>query len=530
MWIKKVTVMLIIATICCLVEGAVYLQPLRGIKICLDPGQGGELYWGSDKTELVTSELSKIEAAANLRIALFLKSYLTDAGAEVILTRDKYLPPFPDTKRKAEICTQSGCQVFIGIHHNYSRDPSVNYVVSIVKHSTTPTEINLAASISRALSTELNLQNLGMNPQSAEIFNHLNVPGTLVSVGFITDKTFRRQVEKLEYTNTIARGIFKGILEFFQKVKLEPKPSPTPRPIETPSALPTPSSPFIVVPTPLPLKPIIEKTPSLAEVVKPFREVEEAPTPTPAPTLVGVRVEDYKPLFLSPVDGIVDQTWIYGESWGTLPVKKGISFKVSSNSPVRAIANGEILEADVSGKTSTVSPYPNYVLIKHDDKLNGKEVYSLYAQLATISVKKGYKVKAGDVIGTTNAPYATSQRRETEFEFEIRVGGPTQDYVQNPELFIPHKPGTGLIIGRIVDERGNPIKGLRLSGITKTAEFDPYQFSITYGEGVNATDRWNENFAICDVPPGNYTLTTTAGNQQVNVQADKVTFIEWKIK
>ncbi|MCX7766697.1 MAG: hypothetical protein N2246_08360, partial [Candidatus Sumerlaeia bacterium] len=91
MRIKRVTGVLIIVliAICCLVEGEVYLQPLRGIKICLDPGQGGELYLGSDKPELVTSELSNIEAVANLRIALFLKSYLTDAGAEVILTRDK---------------------------------------------------------------------------------------------------------------------------------------------------------------------------------------------------------------------------------------------------------------------------------------------------------------------------------------------------------------------------------------------------------------------------------------------------------
>ena len=58
-----------------------YSKYLSGRKIFLDPGHGGEDRKNKNKKGDV------IEADVNLRVALNLKKYLEDAGAQVILSR-----------------------------------------------------------------------------------------------------------------------------------------------------------------------------------------------------------------------------------------------------------------------------------------------------------------------------------------------------------------------------------------------------------------------------------------------------------
>ncbi|MCD6384945.1 N-acetylmuramoyl-L-alanine amidase [Candidatus Sumerlaeota bacterium] len=526
-----------------------YLQPLKGTVFCLDPGSGGELYYGSDKDEVANAKLRAIEAKANLRIALFLKYYLEDAGAKVILTRSTHTPPFPNSGEKAKICQSSGANFFIGIHHNYSRDSSVNYISCIVKQDADKDTVALATSLSQQLSADLNLENLGLSRDKLEIFKYLNTPAVVLSVGFLTNKKFRRFEEKLEHNHNIALSIFKGILNFYERQKVIVMPPATPTPQPTLQGLPplfpirTPTETPIAKITPVSTPALPVRTP-IATTLKPLR-LTPVPTPAPLTALTPTPVTPLRPIkeivskptapfappFLNPVDGYIDQTWLYGEKWGNWPLKYGISFNVDPGTTVKAIADGEVLEADDSGNPGLLSPYPNYVLIKHNDKINNKEVYSLYAQLASITVKKGDKVQAGDKIGTTGEPFASSNNRSTEFEFEIRIGGPTQEYVQNPELFIKHigEP-TGCIIGRIVDANNNPIPGLRITGVTKPLYCAPYSFSMTYGEGVNSTERWNENFAICDVYPGEYVLNAQSATKKVVVEPNMVTVVIWTIE
>lgn len=529
-------------------------QPLKGIVFCLDPGTGAELYFGSDKDEIADPELRLIEAQINLRVALFLKSYLEDAGAKVVLTRSTHTPPFPTPEKKAEICQSAGADFFIGIHHNYSRDESVNYMSCFVKQSADKNTMAFASTLSREIATELGINNLGLNRDRLEIFKYLNTPSVVLSVGFITNKKFRRFQEKLKHNHEVALSIFKGILAYYKEKKtiMVPTAIPSPQPTSLPELPPLfPTKPPEETPVPglKPLSPPALPAPTpVVSILKPI-PLTPIPTPTPMPATPSVTpaiplqpieeivvkpTEPFKPPFLSPVDGYIDQTWLYGEKWGNWPLKYGISFDVPAGTTVKAVADGEVIDTNSSGRPTLLSRYPNYVLIKHTDKINNKDVYSLYARLSTITVAKGDKVKAGDKIGTTGEPFSSSNDRSTEFEFEIRIGGQTIEYVQNPELFIHHFGSelTGCIIGRIVDVNGNPLSGLRITGATKPEYYSIYRFSMTYGEGVNSTEKWNENFAICDVLPGEYELTiqSLSANKKVQVEPNMITFVLWTIE
>ena len=64
-------------------------EPLAGLRICVDAGHGGQI-WGATRgytggTRSVVS--STTESEANLRVAMFLWDLLTQAGADVVMTR-----------------------------------------------------------------------------------------------------------------------------------------------------------------------------------------------------------------------------------------------------------------------------------------------------------------------------------------------------------------------------------------------------------------------------------------------------------
>jgi murein DD-endopeptidase MepM/ murein hydrolase activator NlpD len=392
-----------------------------------------------------------------------------------------------------------------------------------------------------------------------EIFNFVQKDAFLISVGFITKRETLKVADKMETANRIAVDLYKGILDYMKEVVAEPStPAPTPIPPTTTEAPFTqvspsqPSLPKLQEPSQPSLPPLqkaepapalkpIQTQPSLPALPTPtgpaLKPLTTLPSPpTPAPTAVPMKTtfdpaEDIEAPLLNPVDGMPDQTWLFGEVWGNWPLKKGLSFNVPSGTSIRAVADGEIVAADDSGKFGLMSSYPNYVVIKHDEQIGGKEVYTLYARINGMKAKKGGKVKAGDIIGGTGAPYSETENRDTEFEFEVRVGGPTQDYVKNPELFIkPASSNTGCIVGRLEDRNGNPMRAERITGAEKPSRFAPYTFSMTYSEGVTGTDKWNENFVISDVLPGEHIISTPYGTKKAIVKAGMVTFIEWKLR
>ncbi len=99
-----------------------YAKYLQGVKICLDPGHGGD----ADKRGWKRGPTGVREAEMNLRVAQYLRELLTRAGAEVQLTREADTDL--DQAARAGVANAWGADILVSLHHNaMDNKPDVNY-------------------------------------------------------------------------------------------------------------------------------------------------------------------------------------------------------------------------------------------------------------------------------------------------------------------------------------------------------------------------------------------------------------------
>ena len=79
--------------------------------------------------------------------------------------------------------------------------------------------------------------------------------------------------------------------------------------------------------------------------------------------------------------------------------------------------------------------YGHYIVIRHDKTTSsGKSVYTLYAHNNDIIVSEGDYVKRGQQIAYSGS---TGNSTGPHCHFEVRVGGSSQSYAQNPANYLP---------------------------------------------------------------------------------------------
>jgi hypothetical protein len=94
-----------------------------------------------------------------------------------------------------------------------------------------------------------------------------------------------------------------------------------------------------------------------------------------------------------------------------------------------------------------------------------------------------------------------------------------ESHTRNPELWVEPLPGTGTVVGKVVDDTGAPVPGVRLYGITKPVPTEsPFSFAETYKDSVHADESYNENFVIGDVPEGSYVISARSGEKSSTVR------------
>ncbi|HYO15463.1 MAG TPA: N-acetylmuramoyl-L-alanine amidase [Thermoanaerobaculia bacterium] len=81
------------------------------MRICIDPGHGG-----ADPGAIGTSPITLEEKAFTLRVSLFLREELANAGHMVIMTRQQDV--FVRLEDRAAIANQADSDLFISIHAN----------------------------------------------------------------------------------------------------------------------------------------------------------------------------------------------------------------------------------------------------------------------------------------------------------------------------------------------------------------------------------------------------------------------------
>ena len=116
------------------------------------------------------------------------------------------------------------------------------------------------------------------------------------------------------------------------------------------------------------------------------------------------------------------------------------------NQPIYTVADGKVYsikDNDKSGKS-----WGNYVKIKHS-----KGIYTLYAHLKNgIKVKKGQKVKQGDLLGHMGN---TGKAAGNHLHYEYYKGGASTSYRVDPEKY------TYVYPDQTVSKNKEAIKGLK---------------------------------------------------------------------
>jgi len=194
--------------------------PLSGKTIALDAGHGGADGGAMSKEGVIEKDI-------NLAITLYLRDYLQQAGAVVVMTReeDKDLAD-RDTKgyskrktedllKRAELIDNVKADLFISVHLNSI--PSAKWRgAQTFFYPNHPDNANLAALIQDEL--KRNLENTDRVAKQADnpiyLLKTLKIPSALVEVGFLSNPEEARLLANEAYQKKVAAAVYQGILRY----------------------------------------------------------------------------------------------------------------------------------------------------------------------------------------------------------------------------------------------------------------------------------------------------------------------------
>jgi len=230
----------------------------------------------------------------------------------------------------------------------------------------------------------------------------------------------------------------------------------------------------------------------------------------------------------------IDQTYRYGSTMGgNFQQHQGVEFNNPDGTPVHAIGDGVVVFAGPAEQGA------NTIAVRHDRKLKGLFVYSVYYHNTTLVASLGQRVKAGDVIATVgNTGRATNDHLHLEVhaapvDSVPLIVDPNERYPRysvNPELWIRPLPGTGIVAGQVWDAQGRPVPQARVYGLIKAEPQEtPFSYAETYGEHNHPDPAYREHFAVSDVEPGDYTVSVVVDGKRltrrIRVEANRLTWV-----
>lgn len=184
---------------------------LSGRVILVDPGHGGTD--GGARAR----ESGKWEKEINLLTALALRDTLEEAGARVILTRDKDMQ-YSKNKRedltsRLELARENGADMIVSIHMNEYRSrresgPQVFYRAGQAESRL------LAGALQSSLIAALKPQKERVAMAGDYFILSLDVPSVLVECGFLSNPEEEKKLLTAEYRRKIAEAIRDGIIEY----------------------------------------------------------------------------------------------------------------------------------------------------------------------------------------------------------------------------------------------------------------------------------------------------------------------------
>jgi N-acetylmuramoyl-L-alanine amidase len=201
---------------------------LGSFTVALDPGHGGRdpgaLYHGLRESDV------------NLRISLAARPLLEEAGARVVLTRERDVMVGPadgsiteDLEARARLANRAGAQLFVSVHANVHSDPGVAGAITFYGQAAgyaggqrrTPRQVELsrllADAIQRGVVYRTYEHDRGVRSAIFWVLGATTMPSVLLESGFLTNTAEAANLGSALHQRRIAEGIVGGLISYVQR-------------------------------------------------------------------------------------------------------------------------------------------------------------------------------------------------------------------------------------------------------------------------------------------------------------------------
>ncbi len=204
------------------VEIPPYARHLKGFKICLDPGHGGQGHIPGYKR----GPTGLREAEINLKVANYLKKMLEQVEATVIMTRvdDTYV----SLPERSQIANKNHADFFISLHHNgIDNNPEINYTSTWYHGDADESRpsLDLARYIQHEVSNAMRLPksaSTGLYSDKLIVASGFGVlrltkcPAVVCEASFYTNPEEEARLKQDDYLKREAYGYFLGIARYVE--------------------------------------------------------------------------------------------------------------------------------------------------------------------------------------------------------------------------------------------------------------------------------------------------------------------------
>lgn len=192
--------------------------------IVVDAGHGG-MDGGAESASGIK------EKDINLKITKYLKSYLEQGGAKVVMTRESDISLHEndnaairsrkrqDLLKRREIANTSGADMLLSIHLNQF-EQSKYKGAQVFYETASPKSKLLATSIQSSMRENLDKTNTRTEMKIASNklqFQDLNLPAVIIECGFLSNPEEALMLNTPEYQEKIALSIYLGVLSYYNQ-------------------------------------------------------------------------------------------------------------------------------------------------------------------------------------------------------------------------------------------------------------------------------------------------------------------------
>ena len=175
-----------------------------------------------------SSDEGVTESSINLKLALKVQNLLEEAGSTVILTRSDENGIYDaerntirekkvsDIKNRVKIGNESSADIFVSIHLNKLPQKQYWGWQTFFKNGNDESK-RLAQSLQNGLNETIQKENKreSLKIENIYIIDHVEIPTAIVECGFLSNEEEEKLLQKDEYQNKLAWGIFTGIMNYF---------------------------------------------------------------------------------------------------------------------------------------------------------------------------------------------------------------------------------------------------------------------------------------------------------------------------